>query len=187
VPGSIISACGERIEVMRHPRKLSDGARYHVTARANRKEMILDSIAMKELFLSVVKRAKKKYDFRLENFCVMGNHFHLIIKPGQGTSLSVIMRWILSVFAMAYNKIMGLTGHVWGERFYSRIIANLRELLQTFEYVDNNPVQASQVTDRREWPWGGLWHDRIGCRDLIDAPIDWLLPALSEHAQESLS
>src|SRR5512133_313133 len=100
---------------MRRPRELRTGARYHVTARANRKEMILDSIAMKELFLSVVKRAKKKYDFRLENFCVMGNHFHFIIRPGQGTSLSAIMRWILSVFAMAYNKIMGLTGHVWGE------------------------------------------------------------------------
>lgn len=36
---------------------------------------------MKELFLSVVKRAKGKYDFRLENLCVMGNHFHFIIKP----------------------------------------------------------------------------------------------------------
>jgi putative transposase len=86
---------------MRLPRELKEGARYHVTARANRKEMILDTSSMKELFLSVVKRAKRKYDFRLENFCLMGNHFHLVVQPGRGESLSTIMRWILSVFAMA--------------------------------------------------------------------------------------
>jgi len=46
---------------MRKPRELRTGARYHVTARANRKEMILDTSAMKELFLSVVKRAKPEW------------------------------------------------------------------------------------------------------------------------------
>ena len=127
------------------------GARYHVTARANRKEMILDTSAMKELFLSVVKRAKLKYDFRIENFCIMGDHFHFVIRPGKGESLSAIMRWIMSVFAMAYNKIRGFTGHVWGCRFFSRIISGLRELVQVFEYIDENPVRASQVADRRDW------------------------------------
>jgi putative transposase len=172
---------------MRRPRELQDGARYHVTARANRKEMILDTSAMKELFLSVVKRAKVKYDFRLENFCIMGNHFHFVIQPGRGESLSVIMQWILSVFAMAYNKIRGLTGHVWGCRFFSRIIASLRELLQVFEYIDNNPVKSSQVEDRRGWLWGGLWHDRAGCRELVEALVDWLLPLVPEHRQFLLS
>jgi len=166
---------------MRKPRELLDGARYHVTARANRKEMILDASAMKELFLSVVKRAKAKYDFRLENFCLMGNHFHFVIRPGKGGSLSAIMRWILSVFAMAYNKIRGFTGHVWGCRFFSRIIASLRELLQAFEYIDDNPVKANLVADRREWLWGGLWHDRTGCRGVVEAPAAWLLPLIPEH------
>jgi putative transposase len=171
---------------MRKPRELAEGARYHVTARANRREMILDTSAMKELFLSVVKRAKAKYDFRLENFCIMGNHFHFVIKPGNDENLSAIMRWILSVFAMAYNKIKGFTGHVWGCRFFSRIIASLRELLQVFGYIDGNPVKAGQVDDRREWRWGGLWHDRTGCRDLIEAPPDWLLPYMLEHRQLQL-
>ena len=137
--------------VMRKPRELQESACYHVTARANRKEMILDTSAMKELFLSVVKRAKLKYDFRIENFCIMGDHFHFVIRPGKGESLSAIMRWIMSVFAMAYNKIRGFTGHVWGCRFFSRIISGLRELVQVFEYIDENPVRASQVADRRDW------------------------------------
>jgi putative transposase len=183
VLGSIKEAPCGRSWGMRQPRQLKEGARYHVTARANRKEMILDKSLMKELFHSVVKRAKAKYDFRLENFCIMGNHFHFVIQPGRGESLSAIMRWILSVFAMAYNRIRGFTVHVWGCRFFSRIIASLQELLQVFEYVDDNPVKASQSDDRREWRWGGIWHNRTGCRDLVEAIAAWLRPLLPDHEQ----
>ena len=154
-----------------------------MTARTNRKEMILDAGAMKELFLSVVKRAKAKYDFRLDNFCIMGNHFHFVIKPGQGESLSAIMRWILSVFAMAFNKIKGYTGHVWGGRFFSRIIASLRDLIEVIDYIDDNPVRASQVVDREEWHWGGLWHHRTGCRDVVEKLESWLQPLVPWHEQ----
>ncbi len=148
---------------------LQDGVRYHVTARANRKEMILEPDAIKELFLSVVKRARQKYRFRIENFCIMGNHFHFIIQPAHGTCLSSIMRWILSVFAMAYNRITNLTGHVWGSRFFSRIISGLRELAQVHDYINNNPVKAQKTTDPRSWRYGGLFHDREGWTEILDA------------------
>jgi putative transposase len=168
---------------MRKPRELEENARYHVTARANRKEMILETSEMKEMFLSVLRRAKRKYDFRLENFCIMGNHFHFVIQPGRSESLSAIMRWILSVFAMAFNRIKGYTGHVWGCRFFSKIIACLREFVRIFEYIDDNPVRAGQVEDRLGWRWGGLWHERNGCRDLVAGADAWLRPYLSgrEH------
>lgn len=158
---------------MRKPREIREGARYHVTGRANRKEMILESDEIKILFLSVVKRAKGKYKFRIENFCVMGNHFHLVIIPGKGESLSAIMQWIMSVFAMAFNKIHGLTGHVWGERFFSRIIPGFRELLAIFKYIDENPVRANKVDNGMVWRHGGLWHSRTGCRDLLGNEPEW--------------
>jgi putative transposase len=172
---------------MRRPRLLQDGALYHVTARANRKEMILDVDVMKELFLSVIKRAKAKYAFRLENFCIMGNHFHFVIKPLNGENLSAIMRWILSVFAMAFNKRMGFSGHVWGERFFSRIISSFNELMQVFEYIDTNPVRANQVEDRRVWHWGGLWHNRTGVREILEQPSEWLKIVFPEHEIVQLS
>jgi putative transposase len=166
---------------MRRSRELRAGARYHVTARANRKEMILDTNAMKELFLSVVKRAKKKYHFYLDNFCIMGNHFHFIIQPVRGESLSAIMQWIMSVFAMAYNRINGISGHVWGCRFFSRIIENFRALMQVHEYIDDNPVEASQVDDRRQWRWGGLWFHRMGSADIVEPPPSWVMLQFPEH------
>lgn len=166
---------------MRRLRVLQDNARYHVTARANRKEMIFDSGGMKELFLSVVKRAKAKYGFRIENFCIMGNHFHFIIQPLPGENLSAIMRWILSVFAMAFNKHTGLSGHVWGCRFFSRIIASLQDLREVFGYIDENPVTASLVNDRRDWEYGGLGHDRAGRREIVEKRSHWVYLLFPEH------
>jgi putative transposase len=166
---------------MRRRRELIEGARYHVTARANRKEMILESDSVKELFLETITRAKRRYIFQVENFCLMGNHFHFILKPGPGQNLSVIMRWILSVFAMAYNRARGLTGHVWGDRFFSRVICNLRVLLQVFEYIDDNPVLAGKVENKLDWRWGGLWHHRMGCHGIVGDLPGWLWLLLPAH------
>jgi len=166
---------------MRMPRMLREGGRYHVVARANRKEMILDSLAMKNLFLQTVARAKKKYDFRVENFCIMGNHFHMIIQPMNGASLSGIMQWIMSIFAMRWNRINKLTGHVWGGRFFSRLMESLMEFLQVFRYIDDNPVKACQVTQTYEWQHGGLWHRRTGVREIVDAIPEWLSLQFPEH------
>lgn len=162
---------------------LQDGARYHVIARANRKEMILETGAMKDLFLETVARAKKKYDFRIENFCIMGNHFHMIVQPLNGESLSAIMQWIMSVFAMAWNRIRHQTGHVWGGRFFSRLIASLPEFIQVFRYIDDNPVKACQIGNPADWKHGGLWHFRQGLREIVDALPQWLALLFPGHCQ----
>jgi len=124
--------------------------------------MIMDSDSMKSLFLEVVARAKVKYSFRLENFCVLGNHFHMIIQPQEGVSLSRIMQWIMSVFAMAWNRIHGFTGHVWGQRFFSRVLRGLTDFWKVFEYIDQNPVQAGMVAQACEWTFGGAWYRQAG-------------------------
>jgi REP element-mobilizing transposase RayT len=152
---------------MRRNRKLKSGATYHVTARANRKEMILYCDAMKALFLATIKRAKKKFRFQVHTFCIMGNHIHLILHPEQGESLSRIMQWILSVFAMAWNRKHHINGHVWGERFFSTILDNIRDYLSAFRYITQNPVKAQLISRVDEWEYGGLWHFKIGRRDIL--------------------
>lgn len=146
------------------------GAKYHVTARANRKEMIFESDEMKDLFLRVVKRAKRKYRFKIENFCVMGNHFHFIIQPLGRSNLSRIMQWILSVFAMSWNRLHDLTGHVWGERFYSRIMSSFVDFLRIFMYICDNPVEAGLVKNAEKWKYGGLFHLKNKLFHILDSP-----------------
>lgn len=132
--------------------------------------MIFHSDQMKDLFLDVVKRAKCRYHFRIENFCIMGNHFHFIIIPGHKESLSSIMQWILGVFAIRFNRMNHLSGHVWGQRFFSRIIRTIGELQHISQYIDDNPVMAGLVQDSRDWPYGGLSHSLLGVGDIVDWP-----------------
>jgi putative transposase len=157
---------------MRKKRMLRPGAKYHVTARANRKELILNDPEVKELFLEVVEQAKERYDFRIDNFCIMGNHFHLIIQPLKNSNLSRIMQWILSVFAMRWNRMHYSCGHVWGGRFFSHIINGIREFLRVFDYIDKNPVEAGLCRIAEQWIYGGLWHRRQGLKHIVEDPPD---------------
>ena len=65
---------------MRKPRQLQKGAKYHVSAKINRNEHIFEPDQMKNLFMEIVKRSKKKYKYSLENFVIMNNHIHFIIR-----------------------------------------------------------------------------------------------------------
>jgi putative transposase len=168
---------------MRLCRKLLAGAEYHVSARINRGEMALLPEEEKTLMLIVIERAKKRYRFQIKNFCIMNNHIHMLIKPGKNESLSRIMQWILSVFAMAWNRKHDLKGHVWGERFYSRIIAGIVDFLRVFIYIDDNPVNAQLVDRSWKWRFGGIWHHHHGIKTVTDPPDDLVLRYCPEHIQ----
>ncbi|MDR1286719.1 MAG: transposase [Treponema sp.] len=167
---------------MRKNRLLQNGAEYHVTAKINRNEMLFAPEKDKELFLIILKRAKKRYQFQIRNFCLMNNHIHLLIKPGEGESLSAIMQWILSVFAMRWNKMHTMSGHVWGERFFSRIINGVVDSLRVFMYIDDNPVNARLIEHSWEWKHGGLWHHQKGWTDIVEKPGPFILYFLPEHS-----
>ena len=171
---------------MRKPRMLKDGAVYHVVARANRQELVMERAAMKALFIRTLLRARGRYDFRLENFCVLGNHFHLMIRPGPRENLSRIMQWIMSVYAMDWNRRHRVTGHLWGGRFFSRVVEGLKAFLEVFKYLDDNPLRACQVANPRDWRFGGLWRHRSGMPNPCDPPSRLVGLLFPEHARLSL-
>ena len=138
-----------------------------MTARINRGEKIFMAQENRDLFIDTLKRAKKKFNFSLKNFCIMGNHIHLLIKPGPGESLSKIMQWILGVFAQLWNKKHSLSGHLWGDRFFSRIISGFLDFLRIFLYIDYNPVIAGIVDQPEQWEYGGLWHHKRGLTEIM--------------------
>lgn len=143
---------------MRKSRILLAGARYHVTSRVNNREMLLEPDRVKQLFENVLYRAKKEYSFSIEHFTIMNNHIHLILLPHEDESLSRIMQWILSVFALIYNKQTGRSGHFWGERFYSIILNSLQQYIRVYQYISNNPVKAGLSDSAAAWRYGGVYH-----------------------------
>jgi putative transposase len=137
-------------------RILKPYASYHVSTKINRDEIIFDG-KFSALFTEVVARCQKKYSFKLEDFKIMGNHVHFLILPGKNSPLPRIMQWINSVFAKAYNKLTGQSGHVWKERYFSRIIETVEQFIATFEYIEKNPLKAGLVQNAKDYPYGGLY------------------------------
>ncbi len=124
---------------MRRPRIKIRGATYHAIGRINRQEMIFADTVIKELLLKKIREAKLKFSFIIKNFCIMGNHVHLIIKPLEHSDLSKIMQWVLGNFAREYNIEQGYKGHVWYDRFKSVIIDDEKQMYRTQFYIWNNP------------------------------------------------
>lgn len=176
-----------RYSCMRKPRLIVQGARYHVMARANRSERIMDRREMKELFIVVLKRARKRYRFTVDSICLMENHFHMVILPHAGENLSRIMQWIMSVFAMAWNRKKGLKGHVWGGRFLSSVIGGFRGLCEVMRYIDANPVKAGLVEYLWAWEYGAISLRRVLWGEAVmGAPSQWLRQTFPAHAPLAL-
>ncbi len=159
---------------MRKARIIRPNATYHVTAKTNRGEFLLEPEEVKELFSCVVNEAREKYCLQLIQFVIMSNHVHLLIKPAADTNLSKLMQWILSVFAVRFNKMYGFKGHVWYDRFKSKIVASFRQLVNTFNYITDNPVKAGLCQKGCDYHWGGMYELKRGRFRLLDPPEDWL-------------
>ncbi len=80
------------------------------------------------------------------------------------------MQWILSVFAKCYNKRFKLFGHVWYDRFKSFILHSLRNFLETFVYIMENPVKAGIVKNISDFIFCGAFHMKIHKFDIIEPP-----------------
>jgi putative transposase len=108
----------------------------------------------------------------------MNNHIHIILKPLKRESLSKIMQWILSVFALRYNKHFRLKGHVWYDRFTSKIIHSYRQYITTFIYIARNPVRAKIVDSATEYRYNGVSFLQKGILDIMERPPNYLLRLL---------
>lgn len=155
---------------MRKPRRIEPAAKYHVIAKANRGEFILRSTATKELLFRTIAQAKAKYTFAVEHFCIMDNHVHLIVYPLGDGNLSRIMQWVLGVFAMRFNRMQGVSGHVWHDRFKSKVIDDIRQYLATFTYISRNPVVAGISRSETAYAYCGVRHMRDGRFEVVEPP-----------------
>ena len=143
-------------------------------ARSNRQEFIFEQNSIKELFIYVLKKAKKKYRFKIIDFCIMSNHIHLVIQPHPSEDISKIMQWILSMFAVIFNKLHGYKGHVWYDRFKSLIVESLKQLEALLEYIKNNPVKAGLVKKAENYKYCGTTFIKNKVFEIVEPPGSYL-------------
>jgi len=145
-----------------------EGAAYHVTSRTNDKIRVFDNNIGRRIMILVLENSKEKYSFRLHNFCIMPTHIHLLITPASGTDLSRIIQWIKTHSAKRWNCIHGSRDHVWGDRFFSRPVKDIREYFFVYKYIDQNPVKAGLVQHVQDWKASGAYYIANGIIGLVD-------------------
>ena len=107
-------------------------------------------------FVAILLRTAAILEWQLHLWCLMTNHFHLLIAT-KTDNLSQGMHRINSRYAHAANERHGCTGHVFERRYASRVIESHTQLRNTALYIGRNPVAAELCEDARDWPWtGGL-------------------------------
>lgn len=142
------------------PRKLRieyAGAIYHVMSRGNRRaDIFLDDVDRQD-FLKTMAEACDKADFQIHAYCLMRNHFHLVVETPQG-NLVEGMRWLLSSYTLRLNHRHKLFGHVFSGRYKSLLIdgSSPGYLKVACDYVHLNPVRAKLLAAGERllaYPW----------------------------------
>lgn len=125
---------------------------YHITSRGDRREPIALDDVDRSAFIEVVAEALKRFDARAWAYCLMGDHYHLVLHTRQA-NLSRLMRHINGVYTQTFNRRHGLGGHLFQGRFKAILVDADRYLLEVCRYVDLNPVRAHLVKHPHAYAW----------------------------------
>ncbi|MDR1095339.1 MAG: transposase [Spirochaetaceae bacterium] len=108
--------------IMRKPRVLKAHAWYLVTTAVNRHEPIFLERNAVSLFNRVFREAGALFPVEMRRLRVEADRVTFYIKPVDGFQLPEIMQWIKQTFAVRYNVMKRLDGHVWGDRYWSKVL-----------------------------------------------------------------
>lgn len=129
------------------------GALYHVTARGNAQADIYADDTDRQQFLSLLRNTLERYDWYCHAYCLMDNHYHLLIETNTPT-LSKGMKFLNGTYTQYYNRQHQRVGHVFQGRFKAILVQKDAYLLELARYIALNPVRAQMVRSAKGWPWG---------------------------------
>ena len=168
----------------RSARRSLGGEVYHVLNRAALRYRIFrtekDFLAFERLLYEAAGRVP---GMRVLGWCIMPNHWHLILWPRRDGELSRFMSWLTMTHAARYRTSHHNVGYgpVYQGRFKSFVIERDDHLLVAGRYVERNPLRAKLVERSQDWRWGSLWVRTRGTPEQkqllhdwpMDLPRDW--------------
>lgn len=137
----------------RKPREFIDGGIYHIFNRGNNRNRLFLTENDFACFLRLLALAKEKYKVNIFHYCLMTNHFHMLLRSETKEGLPALMHWLQLGYARYFKKIYRTTGHIFEERFRSPRIAEESYYLQCGRYIERNPVKAKMVSQAWEYPY----------------------------------
>jgi putative transposase len=150
---------------MGRPRRAADGGLvYHVLNRANARLPIFETEGDYEAFERVLTEAVERTDTRLLAYCVLPNHWHLVVWPREDGELSRFTGWLTLTHTQRWHAHRQSTGsgHVYQGRFKSFLVQEDDHFYTLCRYVERNALRANLVTRAEDWRWGSLYRWKQG-------------------------
>jgi putative transposase len=132
------------------------GGIYHILNRGAFKHQVFDNENHCRMFKSLLKKYSEKFHITILAYCIMPNHFHLVIRQDGKTSVSLFMQLVAHGFARYYNRAEMKTGVVFQARFQSIPVTDDSYLYSLVSYIHLNPVKASLCKHPKDWNYSNF-------------------------------
>ena len=167
----------------RRPRVAPGGFPYHVPNRAAGRIKLLNGEKDFLAFENLLIEAHERFPIRILAYCLMGNHWHLVVWPKGDGEVTAFFRWLTHTHAMRWRTSHRTVGYgpLYQSRFKSFLIQQDEHLLTVCRYVERNALTAGLVKRAQDWRWGSLYAREHGSPELrailsqwpADRPADW--------------
>ena len=137
---------------------------YHVLNRASARAPMFEGAVDYQQFEQVLQEAQTRSGMRILAYCLMPNHWHLVLWPQADGTLSRFMAWVALTHTQRWHARRGSagSGHLYQGRYKAFLVAADDHLLAVCRYVERNPLRARLVRRAEAWRWGSLWRRERG-------------------------
>jgi putative transposase len=166
----------------RRLREATGGIVYHVLNRAVGRMRLFEKEEDYAAFEHVLEETYERTKMRLLSYCVMPNHWHLLIWPREDGELSEVMRWLTVTHTQrwhAHYHSSG-TGPIYQGRFKSFPVESDEHFITVARYVERNALRVELVERAQDWRWSSLWRRCQRDKSLSAILSDWPVPRLGD-------
>ena len=160
----------------RRPRLASAGYAFHVLNRGAGKQTLFHDQRDYDAFVCLLEEARGQVPIRVLAYCLMPNHWHLVLWPEKDDALSAYMHWLTTTHCHRWHAVhrSGGTGPVYQGRFKSFPVQEDEHFLAVCRYVERNALRAGLVSRAELWKWSSLWQRTCGTAAV--GLSDWPVP-----------
>lgn len=125
---------------------------YHVINRGVEKRLIFLDDPDRLRFLSLVDEQKAAFDFNVVAYCLMPNHYHLLLEM-KAENLSFALKRLGQDYTQYFNRKYNRVGSLWQGRFKSWFVHDEKYLDVLIKYIERNPIKKGITSRIGEYPW----------------------------------
>jgi len=129
---------------------------YHIISRGVERRNVFLETEDFEQFMNILQVVQKNYHITLHTFCLMSNHYHLLLET-HNENISEAMRTLNSHYAAWFNRKYSRSGHLWQGRYKSYILFDDEHFWNVAKYIERNPIAATIVECIENYPYQSFY------------------------------